>query len=158
MIVICNSSPLIALLSIKRLDILNKLFKKVIVPEAVYREVFKAKSILETSKIFQIEQVKDKNLVKLLRMHLDCGESEAIALAIEQGIDRVIIDDKQARKIADKQGLKVIGTLGILMLAKKKQIIKEVRPLILNIMENINFRISERILNKALEFVGEKEV
>ncbi|MCK4277957.1 MAG: DUF3368 domain-containing protein [Desulfurellaceae bacterium] len=42
--------------------------------------------------------------------------------------------------------------------AKKKQTIKEVRPLILNIMENINFRINERILNKALEFVGEKEV
>ena len=87
-------------------------------------------------------------------MNSPCG----IKYSTGQGIDRVIIDDKQARKIADKQGLKVIGTLGILMLAKKKQIIKEVSPLILNIMENINFRISERILNKALEFVGEKEV
>lgn len=52
---------------------------------------------------------------------------------MEKGIDRVIIDDKQARKVADKLGLKVIGTLGILILAKEKQVIKEVRPLVLSL-------------------------
>ncbi|HDK27372.1 MAG TPA: DUF3368 domain-containing protein [Candidatus Atribacteria bacterium] len=81
-----------------------------------------------------------------------------MALALEKGIDRVIIDDKQARKVADKLGLKVIGTLGILILAKEKQVIKEVRPLVLSMMEKINFRIDRALLNKILGILNEKPI
>jgi len=77
---------------------------------------------------------------------------------LEKGIDRVIIDDKQARKVADKLGLKVIGTLGILILAKEKQVIKEVRPLVLSMMEKINFRIDRALLNKILGILNEKPI
>lgn len=77
---------------------------------------------------------------------------------MEKGIDRVIIDDKQARKVADKLGLKVIGTLGILILAKEKQVIKEVRPLVLSMMEKINFRIDRALLNKILGILNEKPI
>jgi len=104
----------------------------------------------------QIEKVTDRKMVKLLKMQLGYGESEVIALALEKGIDRVIIDDKQARKVADKLGLKVIGTLGILILAKEKQVIKEVRPLVLSMMEKINFRIDRALLNKILGILNEK--
>jgi len=158
-IAICNSSPLIALLSIEGINILSQLFKKVIIPEAVYREVFISKighEDLNKAQFLEVKRVKDKKLVKLLRMQLDYGESEVIALALEQEINRVIIDDKQARKIAEELGLKVIGTLGVLILAKEKQIIKEVRPLILTMMEKINFRISKAVLNRALEILGEE--
>ncbi len=157
--VICNSSPLISLLSIKRIDILEKLFDKIIIPEAVYREVFNSKvgsENLKESRFLEVGKVKDRKFVKLLRMQLDYGESEVIALALEQGMDRVMLDDKPARKIADKLDLKVIGTLGVLVLAKEKQIIKEIRPLILTMMGKINFRISKTVLNRALQTSGEK--
>ena len=89
MIAICNSSPLISLLSIKRIDILKKLFDKIIIPEVVYKEVFNSKvggGDLKRSRFLKVEKVKDKKFVKLLRMQLDYGESEVITLAIEQGI------------------------------------------------------------------------
>jgi len=129
------------------------------IPEAVYNEVFNKKVSnldLKKTKFLQIEKVTDRKMVKLLKMQLGYGESEVIALALEKGIDRVIIDDKQARKVADKLGLKVIGTLGILILAKEKQVIKEVRPLVLSMMEKINFRIDRALLNKILGILNEK--
>jgi len=158
-IVISDSSPLISLLSVEKLDILGKLFETVMIPEAVYNEVFNKKVSnldLKKTKFLQIEKVTDRKMVKLLKMQLGYGESEVIALALEKGIDRVIIDDKQARKVADKLGLKVIGTLGILILAKEKQVIKEVRPLVLSMMEKINFRIDRALLNKILGILNEK--
>jgi len=158
-IVISDSSALISLLSVEKLDILGKLFETVMIPEAVYNEVFNKKVSnldLKKTKFLQIEKVTDRKMVKLLKMQLGYGESEVIALALEKGIDRVIIDDKQARKVADKLGLKVIGTLGILILAKEKQVIKEVRPLVLSMMEKINFRIDRALLNKILGILNEK--
>lgn len=159
MIVISDSSALISLLSVEKLDILGKLFETVMIPEAVYNEVFNKKVSnldLKKTKFLQIEKVTDRKMVKLLKMQLGYGESEVIALALEKGIDRVIIDDKQARKVADKLGLKVIGTLGILILAQEKQVIKEVRPLVLSMMEKINFRIDRALLNKILGILNEK--
>ena len=161
MIVISDSSALISLLSVEKLDILGKLFETVMIPEVVYNEVFNKKVSnldLKKTKFLQIEKVTDRKMVKLLKMQLDYGESEVIALALEKGIDRVIIDDKQARKVADKLGLKVIGTLGILILAKEKQVIKEVRPLVLSMMEKINFRIDRALLNKILGILNEKPI
>ena len=161
MIVISDSSALISLLSVEKLDILGKLFETVMIPEAVYNEVFNKKVSnldLKKTKFLQIEKVTDRKMVKLLKMQLGYGESEVIALALEKGIDRVIIDDKQARKVADKLGLKVIGTLGILILAKEKQVIKEVRPLVLSMMEKINFRIDRALLNKILGILNEKPI
>jgi len=160
-IVISNSSALISLLGVEKLDILGKLFETVMIPEAVYNEVFNKKVSnldLKKTKFLQIEKVTDRKMVKLLKMQLGYGESEVIALALEKGIDRVIIDDKQARKVADKLGLKVIGTLGILILAKEKQVIKEVRPLVLSMMEKINFRIDRALLNKILGILNEKPI
>jgi len=160
-IVISDSSALISLLSVEKLDILGKLFETVMIPEAVYNEVFNKKVSnldLKKTKFLQIEKVTDRKMVKLLKMQLGYGESEVIALALEKGIDRVIIDDKQARKVADKLGLKVIGTLGILILAKEKQVIKEVRPLVLSMMEKINFRIDRALLNKILGILNEKPI
>jgi len=159
-IVISDSSALISL-GVEKLDILGKLFETVMIPEAVYNEVFNKKVSnldLKKTKFLQIEKVTDRKMVKLLKMQLGYGESEVIALALEKGIDRVIIDDKQARKVADKLGLKVIGTLGILILAKEKQVIKEVRPLVLSMMEKINFRIDRALLNKILGILNEKPI
>ncbi len=149
MIVICNSSPLIAFDCINRIDILQKLFDTIIIPEAVYSEVYlKADKNITCPDFIRVEKVKDNNNVKLLELQLDRGESEVIALAIEKEIQKVIIDDKQARQIADRMGLKVIGVIGVLILAKEKNIITEIKPLILKMKEKIDFRIDTKLLNK----------
>ncbi len=60
---------------------------------------------------------------------LDKGESEVIVLACEQKVDEVIIDEKIARMQASIIGLGVVGTLGLLLRAKKQRLIPEIRPL-----------------------------
>lgn len=144
MSIISDSSPIIALASIDKLILLEKLYRTITIPEAILYEVFSVRNhaIQKKPAFIKVEEVKDKNLVRLLRIQYDFGESEVIALAVEKGIDRVIIDDKQARKTASQLGLKVIGTLGILIKAKEKQLINEVRPLILDL---INKKISGSI-------------
>lgn len=92
MVVISDSSALISLLSVEKLDILGKLFETVMIPEVVYNEVFNKKVSnldLKKTKFLQIEKVTDRKMVKLLKMQLGYGESEVIALALEKGIDRV---------------------------------------------------------------------
>ena len=92
MVVISDSSALISLLSVEKLDILGKLFETVMIPEVVYNEVFNKKVSnldLKKTKFLQIEKVIDRKMVKLLKMQLGYGESEVIALALEKGIDRV---------------------------------------------------------------------
>jgi len=91
-VVISDSSALISLLSVEKLDILGKLFETVMIPEVVYNEVFNKKVSnldLKKTKFLQIEKVIDRKMVKLLKMQLGYGESEVIALALEKGIDRV---------------------------------------------------------------------
>lgn len=153
--VICNSSPLIALLSVDKLGLLGNLFKSVIIPQAVCDEVFntsKASYEVESFDYIKVERVKEKQFVKVLSLNLGLGESEVIGLALEKNISNVILDDKQARKIAERMGLKVIGTLGILLLAKQKCLIEKVKPLILEMQEKINFRLDKKILNKLDEY------
>ncbi len=154
---ISNSSPLIALSTLEKLDILKTLFGNIIIPEAVYDEVFtRGFDKVSVPGFLAIEKISDKNLMVSLEMQIGYGESEVIALALERKITRVLIDDKQARKIAENLGLKVMGTLGVLILAKEKQLIKDIKPLVLELIEKINFRIDRNVLNKALRLVNEK--
>ena len=75
-------------------------------------------------------------------------------LAIEKNADIVILDDKDARKIARGFGLKVTGTIGVLMLAKRRGVIKEVKPLIEELIRE-GFRISDDLLKTILEEMNE---
>lgn len=162
MTVVCNSSPLIAFQSIDGLNILRQLFDTILIPEAVFTEVFSKQKTGENLNIvpdfISVKTVNDRNLVTTLEIQIDLGESEVIALAVETGIQGVLIDDKPARQMADRLGLKVIGVVGILILAKEKGIIAEVRPCITEMMDKINFRIDKSLLNKVLTIVNEMPV
>ncbi len=85
--VICNSSPLIAFDCINRVNILQQLFDTIIIPEAVYEEVYsKADKNIFSPDFIRVEKIKDNNTVKLLELQLDRGESEVITLAMEKEI------------------------------------------------------------------------
>ena len=157
---VVNSSPLIFLAKINRLDLLNKLFDEVIIPKAVYEEaVLNGKrdktEIIKNLNWIKVEEVKNRRLINFLMNFIDYGESEVIAYAVENNIDLVVLDDKDARKIAREFDLKVIGTLGILIISKKKGYINELKPIIEKLVDN-NFRISEKLLRRILEEVNEK--
>ncbi len=132
--VVSNSSPLIHLAKINRLDLLKSYFQNVIISEAVYREcVVDGKDrhdveLIKKADWIKLFKIKDQRLTRILQTQLDFGESETIVLSLEIGADLILLDDYDARQKARLFGLKITGTLGILLRAKidgKIKILKE---------------------------------
>jgi len=94
--------------------------------------------------------VADKNRVSYLRADLDSGEAEAIVLAEELSANWLLVDEPKARLAAQLLGLRFIGTVGLLVLAKQQGYIAEVRPL-LDALTSQNFYLSQRIYQAVLK-------
>ena len=75
---------------------------------------------------------------------MDEGEASAIALSTEKVDALLILDDLQARKLAEKLGLRYTGTLGMIARARSEGVIESVKPIIEKI-RNTNFRFSEEV-------------
>ena len=135
MIVVSNSSPLIALSAIGLFDLLATLYGAINIPQAVYEEVAVSGSGRAGSQEVAGSQwiishtVTDQQSVARLMTEsgLDRGESETILLAIQLDASLIILDDRDARRYAHKQKLSVIGTVGVLVLAKDSGIIPSVK-------------------------------
>ncbi len=147
-VAVTNSTCLIGLERIGRLEILPQVFSSIFIPLAVQQEV----GINADWPI--VQSVANLALIAALKTQLDPGEAEAITLAIELGDVFLIIDERNARRIAQQMGLKVIGTLGMLLRAKEKGVISEVKPVIMS-LESVNFRIAPALIQKALILAGE---
>jgi uncharacterized protein len=145
--IVADSTCLIGLERISHLHILQKLYENVIIPP----EVEKESGILKDW--IKVEPPLNPLLLFSLKLILDSGEAEAIALACMKR-NRIILDDKQARNIARRMKLNVIGTIGILVQAKNSGIIKAVKPLIEELERN-NFYIGEHLKNEALKIAEE---
>ena len=91
---------------------------------------------------------------KILQLLLDEGEAEAIVLALEANVSLVLLDDREARLQAKRLEFRVVGTLGILLRAKKLGLIKSLREE-LNKLKETGFRISESLEEEALKAAGE---
>ncbi len=142
---VVDTSVLIALSNIGRLGLLRELFSKVLVPKAVVEEYGEP-----LPSWIGVLEVKHKHLVQVLHEYLHGGEAEAIALAVELQGAVIALDDKKARRTARRLGLKVIGTLGILILAKKKGHISDLREEIEKLLHT-SFQLSQDIIQKALK-------
>lgn len=160
MIAVSDSTPLIALASVGRLDLLRALFGAVLIPEAVRREVVEvdadrpgAAEVLAAAWI-RTSHVHDAELVALLSERLDPGEAEAIALAVERGAALVLLDERLGRQQARDQGLEVTGTLGLLVSAKERGHLKAVRP-VLEALEATHFYVSKALRRHILTLCGE---
>ena len=152
--VVSDSSCIIVLSQLEKIDILKKLFSEIYIPEAVFRELMvkapRAESERRFIEITKTASVKDSFAVMTLQTDLGKGESECIVLAKEIHADFVILDDKDARKKAEFLGLRVIGTLGILVMAHKKGIIQNVKGVIDRMREK-NFWIEENLYRRILQ-------
>ena len=158
LLVVSNSSVIIALARICRLDLLKKLFGRILVPEAVWREIIVrgkpgSEKILRSNFIY-VKKVHNKRLALLLEEFVDEGEAEAITLALEVSTVLLLIDDYDARSLAKKLGLQVMGTLGVIALAKYKGLIPKAKPIVDELVKS-GFWISKKILEKLLKELGE---
>lgn len=158
--IISDATPLIGLTKIDGIVWLKRLFGEIWIPQAVYHEVVVAGSgkvgseeIAQAAWIRTVS-VNDREKVAYLLTQLDIGEAEAIVLAQERNADWLLMDEIRGRTIAQGLGLKVIGTVGILLLAKDEGLIAEVRPL-LDALTAQRFRISEFVYRQALRQAGE---
>lgn len=159
MTVICNATPLINFAAVNRLDILETAFRKVIIPKAVYAETTESdfpsvETIIRATNSSWL-QVCNVKLVADIPTDLDAGEREVIALAIELGNSKVLLDEKRARQVAQGLGLQVMGTIGILLLAKNKNIISEVSPLLDAMIDDARYWVSKSLYQKILQQAGE---
>ena len=159
MLVICNSTVLIALSRIGYLWLLEKLFGHLVIPRAVYDDVVVkgsgrpgARDVAESGWI-NVREVKDVSIVEGLVSILHQGEAEAIALAKEMDADLIILDDNLARETARIECLNVAGTLAILRQAKEKNLIPQLKPL-LDALRSARFYIGEEY-DEILKNAGE---
>lgn len=157
MIIVSNTTPLIGLASIQRFELLQQLFGKNHIAQAVYNEVVVAgremggaKREVSSASWIEIVTVKDRLAVNLLLDELDLGEAETIVLAHEIGADWVLMDEKKGRRKLTQLGLSKIGTVGILLKAKEAGLLPIIRP-DLERLHRQGFRISRRVINAVLQ-------
>ena len=149
--VICNSSPLIGLEQIQHLFLLENLFETIVVPPAVVAET---ENSVVLPPWIEVAALNEKIGPLILRASLGPGESEAISLALETDARLIILDDRPARRLAQSLKLTVIGTLGLLLLAKRKELIPSVKPLIDGLIE-FDFRVAPTLYEQLLADAGE---
>lgn len=160
MLVISDTTPIISLLKAEKLELLQKLFEEVSVPNAVYRELTEnqlyaeeAKQIVNCSFICR-ETVENEKAVDILRnvTGLDAGESEAIVLVDEKKAQLLLMDEHKGRQVAKKMGIAITGTVGILIQAYDENLLsKEEVHNCLERMRESNIRISDALYNMTLE-------
>ena len=161
MIVVSDASPLMNMAIIGQLEILAELYGEVVIPQAVYDElVLKGQGMPGSQQIrslpwLTVRQVRNDSLVIALRLQLDKGESEAIALAIELGADLLLIDERKARAVAHQFNLEFTGLLGLLIEAKEKGYITAVEPLLRSLRDKAGFWISDPLYEYVLRTAGE---
>ncbi len=95
------------------------------------------------------------NIASTIPAELDDGEREAIALALEIGQQRILLDEREARQVAQDLGLQVMGTLGILLLAKNNQTIPQIRPILDCMMNVAQYWVSVTLYQQVLQLAGE---
>jgi len=147
-IVITDTSCLILLAKIDALDILPQLFASVLTTPEIANEY--GTILPDWITIQSVDQTEKKKFSQ----YVDDGEASAIALALQTHCDYLIIDDMAGRKLAQKLGLPIKGTVGILLLAKQLGIIPLFKPY-LQLIQKTNFRLSQNLADQFIKDAGE---
>lgn len=166
MIVISDTTPILSLIKAGKLGLLEMLYQRVMIPEAVFDELtsntaYKAeKEEIVRCTFLSIEKVDNIESVDILRnvTGLDEGESEALVLYREKKADLLLIDEHKGRSVAKKMSVEHIGTVGILMMAYDEgfMMAQEVKETLETLLAR-DIRLSRKLCNKVLDYVGVKE-
>ena len=161
MIVVADTSPVVALLHLKKIQLLNNLYGQVFIPSIVAIELNTLVqfgydlSFLEQTDVFIIRSASNVGFVQELSEVLDPGEAEAIVLARELKAHLLLLDEKLGRQFAETEHIVCKGFVGILIDAKKHDLIQLVKPLLDDLVHNLKFRLSDKLYQLALQKAGE---
>ncbi|MBN2825276.1 MAG: hypothetical protein JXQ76_08135 [Campylobacterales bacterium] len=154
--IVSDATALITLINIDEFQLLKLFAKEILIPHEVYDEVTQypnAKNYLDREieeQFILITPYQDKSLFKQIYYLLDAGESAAITLAIERNLP-LVIDEKKGRRFAQRQGVEIIGLIGIIrFLYRENQLGRE---RVLEIVDKLNrsdFRVSAKLLELIL--------
>jgi hypothetical protein len=125
MIVVSDTSPLTALLTVGEAELLVRLFVEVVIPEAVQTELRRSHPNLPAW--LRVQLVHNVAKVRFYQQSVDRGEAEAIALAEEIRADHLRMDERKGRRLAQQHGLPVVGLLGVVLLARRRGLIPSAR-------------------------------
>ena len=161
-IVVVNSPPVILLQKIGHLDLLQKLYCRIFIAQAVYKEILadedintSERELLLSNNWIEVVEIENIDAKKMFVTSLHVGEVETIILAIEKSADLCVFDDLLARKHAKRFDLNVTGTLGVLVAAKKKGFIRSVAPLLERLV-SVGMYVSKELCNTTLLLAEEQ--
>lgn len=161
--VVADTSVLIGLSAIRKLNLVRERFPQgILIPQAVWREVVEegenrpgAQEVASADWI-DVRQVTKHGIKQLLLTEIDEGEAEAIALAHEIQADLLLIDERDARQAAKRVGLRTLGTVGILIWAKRTGRLSSLK-MMLDLLQTVGkFRISHNLYARALRDANEQ--
>jgi len=161
-IVVADAGPLIGMARIGHINLLQSLYNSIIIPPRVFEELkvssgkpgARAVSRAINDAWIKVVELKRGSESASLHLMVDTGEAESIQLALEQNADLLIIDDKRGRKTAKSRGIRVIGTGGILIYAKKSGLLGKVSP-VLNELASAGYRLSPALCKRIIALADE---
>ncbi len=162
MIVVSNTSPLTNLAAIGQFALLRELYNELHIADGVWDELnaggkrWPGRDEVAAANWVQRHTVQNQALVIALRRDLDRGEAESIALALELSADLTILDEAEGRHAAQRLGLHITGTVGVLLEAKSKGAVRLVRPHLDALRQTAGFYLSDSLYQLALRLAGEK--
>ena len=162
MLITCDTNIIIDFSKINHLYLLKDIFNNVMIANEVKEELLAGEEtgtgesdiIKAMNEWIKVKEVKNKIALESLKIHIGDGEAASIILYMETNADLLAINDLKARGVASAMGVKIIGTLGILRLAKDRGMLKQVKPL-LDELRKVGAYISNVLYNRMLKDVGE---
>ena len=153
MIVVSDTSPITALLTVGAESLLTRLFAEVVIPGAVRDELLRSHPLLPSW--LRVEVVQNLSQATQFARIVDIGEAEAIELALELHADRLLIDERKGRRLAAKEGIPVIGLLGVVLLSRRRNLIPSARILLDQIERDAGMYLDRNLKESALKTVDE---
>lgn len=154
--VVSNTSPLTNLAAIGQFDLLRQLYAELHIVDGVWNELnakgkrWPGADDVVAANWIKRHNVQNRSLVEALTSDLDLGEAESIALAKELNADLILLDEKEGRHTAQRLGMRVIGTVGVLLEAKARGMILSVRPHLDALRQTAGFYLSESLYQAVL--------
>jgi len=153
-LVVSDTSPLLNLALIDRLELLASQFSEVTVPQQVWNELTDGEDGLETLRelrddgLLHLVEVERSDLFVELFHELDLGETAAICYAVEQNADIVLLDERDGRRVARRHDLNVTGVIGILLRGAKAGVVNLAHEL--DALREAGFWISDDLYEQIL--------
>lgn len=160
---VSNTSPLLNLAIIGRLELLREQFEIVVMPPAVATELKLDSELPGAAEIrhamkakwLDIAPLSEPNVARALRRDLDDGEAEAIALSLQLGHASILMDEHDGRAIAQTMGLAPVGVLGVLLRAKRQGRLESIQASIESLRTQAGFFVSGELVQRLLNEAGE---